>query len=149
VHDPLAPLRIVCLDDPALDRDAMDLDAYKRTRDYALVKTREGARAVVFTLRPLTPSWVALTLDDPAMHAAQTVAVALRAAVTAVDLRDGTTLRPDPAKLEQPVHGVALAGAEWYDRIVSAAGVGWRRAIEVAGVANMRARLAEGDAFPL
>lgn len=53
LDDLVAPLRLVSVLDPAIDRAATDVQKYAETRDLSLVKTLPGSTARIYTVRAL------------------------------------------------------------------------------------------------
>lgn len=140
MRDPFAAVPVVSVTDPAVIFDSPDQRAeYLRTREPSLYKVKDGARACVFVVAPLSAEY-ALRLDGaPEMDRA---ALAFRACVHRVELPDGSALATEA---ESGFVLGSLAPVEWLRTVALKVGV---RRVQEIGEAAYRLSLME-DCDPL
>lgn len=145
MQDPIAPLRIVATNEhfaavsDDLDMSPADLDAYRRTRDEALVRAKPGRAPTWFVVQRL-PAIVIPTL-------ARMSADELRdqtAFLMACHLVETPTLKhePEARQYASGIGGTRLAGDDWFNACARRWGV--ETCLEVGRVAFQWARLPEG-----
>jgi hypothetical protein len=118
----LAPMRVVAIDprcaDPALDMTEKELEAYRRTRDFSLLKFKTGMRPRVFTVQRLDAMRVvnlATLTDGPPRETA-----AFLAACHAIEMPDGKPLAPADNEYVDLGDGERTTDVAWMKRAARA-----------------------------
>ncbi len=148
---PLGPLatnvRVVRVNarylDPALDAVEMNLEAYRTTRDPALVKCREGMKPAWFVIRRLKAAFMLETLDS--FEGNQRLSLAARAGLVAVETAEGVRL--EPASVTSGAYETPIADAAWLDTITQRFGLDTVR--EMGRLVVELSTLGEGVRGPL
>jgi hypothetical protein len=132
MRNPLATLDAVRLDDPAIDKDASDLDAYAKSRNPKHLKFHEGQKPVVFKV--MQPS-AAFTLDVLArLSGSGRVMYAFQACVHEVVMPDDHRLLAQKEHFSTGAGGMKIAHEKWLDQV--RAKFGARAIIEMGNVAS-------------
>lgn len=132
MRNPLATLDAVRLDDPAIDKDASDLEAYAKTRDVKHLKFLDGQRPVIFKVRQ--PSAV-FTLDVLArLSGSGRVMYAFQACCHEIVLPDDQRLLAQKEHFTNGAGGMKIAHEKWLDQV--RAKFGARAIIEMGSVAG-------------
>lgn len=146
MQNPLGALEIVRVNakhmDPALDLDAMDLDAYRKTRDPELIKCREGQTPARFRIKPLKAAYVVDALESQLQKTRYTMAVL--ASCHEITLHNGEVIKP--ARMERAIFETQIADASWLDVIRNKFGL--ETVYEIGRVAFERATLPEDARGP-
>lgn len=147
MRDPFASLTIHSLTDPAITFASDDDRAkYAATRDASLVKVKQGAKPVAFTIKRIDAAFACSVLDAIAGANSRAI-MAFRAAVTRVEMPTGEPIEPDPRKLVDGVYGQKFAGEEYFSKVSDR--VGPKRALEIGDAAYRLSMLDDEAHDPL
>lgn len=142
--DPLAPLRVVSVQDPALDMTpAQFVDYYRSGFDEALLRLKPGTRPRFFEVRRL--GYKRLHGLRMIRSEADRQLLAFRSACFEVAEPDGATLRP-AGDLADIGLGEKVAPEEWVETVAAVAGMD--PLYEVGSVAEQWAALPKGARGP-
>jgi hypothetical protein len=131
MRNPLATLDAVRLDDPAIDKDKSDMEAYAKTRHLTHVKFIDGQKPVIFKI--MQPSAV-YTLDVLArLSGAGRLMTAFQACVHEIVMPDDQRLLAQKEHLSNAAGGMKLAHDKWLDQV--RAKFGAKVILEMGGVA--------------
>jgi hypothetical protein len=115
MRNPLATLDAVRLDDPAIDKEASDLDAYAKTRHVKHLVFKDGAKPVIFKV--MQPS-AAFTLDVLArLSGSGRVMYAFQACVHEIVMPDDQRLLAQKEHMSNAAGGMKTAHDKWLDQV--------------------------------
>jgi hypothetical protein len=142
--DPIAPLRVVATNDPALDLESMgdSLAEYAKTRDASLLKFKTGMQPAWFLVRGMTAVYLIDVVSTARTVRAQS-ALAFLACVHEVELPDGRKLAPEKIDV---ANRQRVAADEWLDVAIRRFGIDAVQ--EIGRVAVRRAELPEDSRGP-
>jgi len=130
--------------DPAIDGDADGPEAgtqrlaeYRRTRDVAVLRLRDGVTPTLFVVKPLGATYIASVVDTFSGDTFRHV-MSFMASCHEIRRADGSRLEP-AGKLAKSVKGTMVGNDEWIDTV--AAEFGLLTVYEIGSVAYQRARL--------
>jgi hypothetical protein len=131
MRNPLGTLDAVRLDDPAIDREASDLDAYAKTRHTKHLAFKPDAKPVIFKV--MQPS-AAFTLDVLArLSGTGRVMYAFQACVHEIVMPDDQRLLTQKEHLSKAAGGMQIAHDKWLDQV--RAKFGTKTILEMGAVA--------------
>lgn len=141
IHDPVAPLSIVSVNDKAIDWDATDLQKYQETRDLELLKPKGDSKPTKFYIRRLPATFVLQALEGASVG--EKTVLALRAALFRVELPTGAELKPSKTTKQLACE---VADEEWVNDLSRKFGLS--TLYELAAVAIRLASLPEDQRGP-
>jgi hypothetical protein len=144
VTDPFSPLRIVSIQDPALDLESMgdDVAEYVKTRDESLLKFKLGMKPTIATIGSITMGYlVEAVYSSP--NAKTQATIAFLGAVHEIETPEK---KLTPKKLEQGAYKQQIASDEWLDLVRDH--IGANAILEFGRVAIKRAELPKSARGP-
>jgi hypothetical protein len=116
MRNPLATLDAVRLDDPAIDRENSDLDAYAKSRDLKHLKFTDGAKPVIFKIRQPVSAYVFDVLDR--LTGSGRYAAAFVACCHEIVLPNDERLLPQKEHMKKSMAGgMMVAHDKWLDLV--------------------------------
>jgi hypothetical protein len=144
--DPLAPIEVASVSDPAIDTEKSKLEAYAKTRDPRHLVLKPGERPTLYVLQPIPAAYALDVLENPTFHATMHAVIAFKAACVEIKLPGGGSLRPAEGARVETAFGFRIAGDEWVEAVTRK--LGGKRLVEIGMVARRRAQLAEDELGP-